>query len=148
MRGPMTVSELTSEEEFRNAFDVLRDFRGHLTEAAYLEQVEEMGKQGYRMFGLRDSGRLVAVAGVRIISNFRWGRHLWVYDLVTGAADRSKGYGGELLGWLEEFALRNGCALVALSSDVSKSETHRFFEERMSYKRLSYVFTKRVAVNE
>lgn len=68
----MTVSELTSEEEIRNAFDVLRDFRGHLTETAYLELVEDMSKQGYRMFGLRDSGRLVSVAGVRIISNFRW----------------------------------------------------------------------------
>lgn len=144
----MTVSELTSEEEIRQAFAILRDFRGHLTEAAYVELVEDMSKQGYRMFGLRDSGRLVSVAGVRIISNFRWGRHLWVYDLVTGAADRSKGYGGEIVGWLEDFASRNGCALVALSSDISKSETHRFFEERMSYKRLSYVFTKRVAETE
>lgn len=144
----MTVSELVSEEEIQQAFEIVRDFRGHLTEAEYLELAEEMGKQGYRMFGLRDSGRLVSVAGVRIISNFRWGRHLWVYDLVTGAADRSKGYGGELLGWLEEFAARHGCALVALSSDISKSETHRFFEERMSYKRLSYVFSKRVVENE
>ncbi len=144
----MTVSELMSEEEIQQAFAILRDFRGHLSEAAYLELVEDMSKQGYRMFGLRDSGRLVSVAGVRIISNFRWGRHLWVYDLVTGAADRSKGYGGELLGWLEEFAARNGCSLVALSSDISKSETHRFFEERMSYKRLSYVFSKRVVENE
>ena len=141
----MTVSELMSEEEIQQAFEILRDFRGNLTEAAYLELVEDMSKQGYRMFGLRDSDRLVSVAGVRIISNFRWGRHLWVYDLVTGAADRSKGYGGELLGWLEEFAARNGCALVALSSDISKSETHRFFEERMSYKRLSYVFTQSVS---
>lgn len=144
----MRVSELTSEEEIRKAFDVLRDFRGHLTEAAYLELVEEMSKQGYQMFGLRDSDRLVSVAGLRIISNFRWGRHLWIYDLVTGAADRSKGYGAELLGWLEDFAARNGCSLVALSSDISKSETHRFFEERMRYQRLSYVFTKRVANNE
>jgi GNAT superfamily N-acetyltransferase len=144
----MTVSELMSEEEIRQAFAILRDFRGHLSEAAYLELVGDMSKQGYRMFGLRDSRRLVSVAGVRIISNFRWGRHLWVYDLVTGAADRSKGYGGELLGWLEEFAARNGCSLVALSSDISKSETHRFFEERMSYKRLSYVFSKRVVENE
>ena len=144
----MTVSELMSEEEIRQAFAILRDFRGHLSEAAYLELVEDMSKQGYRIFGLRDSDRLVSVAGVRIISNFRWGRHLWVYDLVTGAADRSQGYGGELLGWLEEFAARNGCSLVALSSDISKSETHRFFEERMSYKRLSYVFSKRVVENE
>ncbi len=144
----MTVSELKSEEEIRQAFAVLRDFRAHLTEAAYLELVADMRKQGYRMFGLRDSGRLVSVAGVRIITNFRWGRHLWVYDLVTGAADRSEGYGGELLGWLEEFAARNGCALVALSSDMTKTETHRFFEERMSYKRLSYVFTKGVVESE
>ena len=71
-----------------------------------------------------------------------------MYDLVTGAADRSKGYGGELLGWLEGFAARNGCALVALSSDITKSGTHRFFEERMSYQRLSYVFSKRVVENE
>lgn len=141
----MTVSELTSDEEIREAFDVLRDFRGRLSEPEYLGLQAEMSEQGYRIFGLRDSDRLVSVAGVRIISNFRWGRHLWVYDLVTGAADRSKGYGGELLGWLEEFAARNGCSLVALSSDISKSETHRFFEERMGYKRLSYVFTQSVS---
>ena len=144
----MTVAELMSEDEIREAFFILREFRGNLSEAAYVELQGEMREQGYRMFGLSDSDRLVSVAGVRIISNFRWGRHLWVYDLVTGAADRSKGYGGELLGWLEGFAARNGCSLVALSSDISKSETHRFFEDHMGYKRLSHVFTKSVGEAE
>lgn len=144
----MAVAELMSEDEIREAFEVLRDFRAHLSEAAYLELQGEMKEQGYRLFGCSDSGRLVSVAGVRIISNFRWGRHLWVYDLVTSAANRSRGYGGELLGWLEGFAARNGCSLVALSSDISKSEMHRFFEERVGYKRLSHVFTKSLAENE
>ena len=138
------ISELTTEDELREAFGVMRDFRARLDIEAYLTLIGEMRGQGYRLFGLKESGTLVTVAGVRVITNLRWGRHMWIYDLVTARDVRSRGYGAQLLGWVEEFAASKGCAVVALSSDVVRRDTHRFFEERMNYERLSYVFIKRV----
>lgn len=47
---------------------------------------------GYRMFAVRESGEVVAVAGIQELSNLYYERHSYVYDLVVTAGARSKGY--------------------------------------------------------
>lgn len=78
----IAIRELSTEDEWRQAFPVLRQLRPHLDEATYLASVREMREQGYTLFGLFCGKELAAVTGVIRLTNLYYGRHVWVYDLV------------------------------------------------------------------
>ncbi len=141
----MKIQELRSWDEWRESFAVMQELRPHLNELQYLDLLESMGKEGYRLFALRDAGRIVSLAGVGILTNLSYGRHVWVYDLVTRGDACSRGYGRRLLEFVEEFSRREGCGTVALLSNLQRTDAHRFYERRMGYEKPSYVFRKRLA---
>jgi GNAT superfamily N-acetyltransferase len=137
-----TIRELESEPEWRAAHPVMRQLRTHLDEDAFVEGVREMAESGYRLFALEVDGEIVALAGAGILTNLYYGRHAWVYELVVDGDHRSRGYGAELLAFVEQWAEERGCELVALSSGLQRTDAHRFYEERMEMERASYVFKK------
>lgn len=58
------IRSLTVEQEWLEAFPLIRQLRPHLTEASYLELVHEATKnEGYRMFALEVEDTLCAVIG-------------------------------------------------------------------------------------
>lgn len=136
------IVELTTDAEFRQAWPVMRELRTHLDEGTFIEVVQRMRLDGYRLFALRDVGEIVALAGIAVTTNLYDLRHVWVYDLVTRADRRSEGHGKALLEWVEEFARSEGCARVSLSSGVRRIDAHRFYERKMGYERVSHVFHK------
>ena len=48
-------------------------------------------------------------------------------DLVTDAADRSKGYGDAMLDWLTDYAKMQTCEYLNLDSGVQRFGAHRFY---------------------
>jgi GNAT superfamily N-acetyltransferase len=140
----MEVVELHTEEEFREVFPLMLQLRSYLTEERFLRITEEMVWDGYRLFALRVNGETLALAGVAVRLNLGYGRHLWIYELVTREDRRSQGVGKQLLEWLEALARQEGCERIALSSNVRREDAHRFYEEKAGYERRSYLFTKRL----
>lgn len=138
----MQIQELTTEDEWRAAFPVMRELRTELTLPEFLQAREIMAREGYRLFAGRGKSGLVALAGIAILTNLYYGRHVWVYDLVTAAAARSQGHGRHLLGFVEEWARRENCRCVALSSGLQRRDAHRFYEQHLEYDRTSFVFRK------
>nr|WP_205187989.1 GNAT family N-acetyltransferase [Metabacillus iocasae] len=122
----------------------MHQLRPHLTEESFLKTVKEMKEGGYQLFALCEEDEMVALAGVIIITNLYYGRHVYVYDLVTSNEHRSKGYGEQLLSYIEEWGQKNECEHVALSSANYRTDAHRFYEEKMNYTRPSYVFLKKI----
>ena len=120
----------------------MSELRDHLSEDQYFELLDEMIPRGYRMYALREDGRLVAVAGVALLTNLYYGRYMWVYDLITRSDSRSHGYGRALLQHLEDIARAANCDIVALSSGLQRTDAHRFYQQHMGYERASYVFKK------
>lgn len=138
----LEVQELKSHEEFQEAFQVMGELYQHLDWETYLGLLQSMIQGGYRLFALRDAGIIVSLAGVAIFTNFYYGRHVWIYDLVTTSKVRSKGYGRFLMEFIEEFARQENCGFIALLSAVERNDAHRFYQERMNYDKPSYVFRK------
>lgn len=136
------IVELTTEDKWQEAYPVMAQLRTDLDEGTYLELVGRMVDDGYRLFSLRDGGDTAGLAGVAILTNLYYGRHVWVYDLVTDADHRSRGIGSELLSFVERWATDRGCRIVALSSGLQREDAHRFYEEHADMDRVSYVFTK------
>lgn len=142
----MKVVELRGRDDFVRAWPVMRELRGHLTEDRWLELLDVMVPDGYRLFALEDGGGVIrALAGIRVSTNLYYGRHVWVDELVTAPETRSLGHGRTLLAHVQDLAVAEGCEVVGLSSGMRRVDAHRFYEDRMGYVRASYVFTRQVA---
>ena len=133
-----------SETELAESFKVMRELRPHLTQEVYVARVKEMRARGYRLLALKVEGDIAVLAGVTFDLNLYWGRHLFVYDLVTAEKYRSKRYGKRMLGYIHNLALSEDCEAVALSSSFPREGAHLFYE-REGYERTGYVFLKRLA---
>ncbi|MGH2756351.1 MAG: GNAT family N-acetyltransferase [Actinomycetota bacterium] len=120
----------------------MNELRTDLTLQHYVDLLEHMRAGGYRLFALDDDGELQALAGIAIRTNFYYRKYLFVYDLITTGSGRSKGHGRELLLYLEDLGRSEGCNTLALTSGLQRADAHRFYEDKMGYRRVSYAFTK------
>ncbi|RKJ40655.1 N-acetyltransferase, partial [Butyricicoccus sp. 1XD8-22] len=99
-----SIKELQSRKEITSAFPVMKQLRTHLDESSYLKLViEARDKEGYKMFALFDKENMVAVIGFQPMTTLYYGRFIWVCDLVTDTHHRSKGYGEQLLSFVQQW---------------------------------------------
>ena len=126
--------DLESEDpRWARALPVLRELRPHLTDELFTQVMREAGPQGLRFTAVFAGETCVAIAGWRIVANTSAIRKLYVDDLSTAAADRSRGYGRMLMDELRERAIASGCRSLELDSGVQRFDAHRFYlRERMS----------------
>jgi GNAT superfamily N-acetyltransferase len=142
----MTIKELKNEREWKEAFPVMKQLRTHLDETDFLALVEEATqKEGYKLVALYYYDQVVAVTGFMPMVTLYNGRSIWVCDLVTDSAERSNGYGEALLTYVHDWSKENGYDLVSLSSNLQRVDAHRFYEKKMDYDKVSYVFKKDLA---
>jgi GNAT superfamily N-acetyltransferase len=105
----------------------MHQLRTELREADFVGRVRRQEAGGYQLAFLEDEGQVRAAAGFRLMDNLVRGRILYVDDLVTDAAVRSKGYGRQLLEWLVDRAKHERCAALELDSGVQRHDAHRFY---------------------
>ncbi|TDL80910.1 GNAT family N-acetyltransferase [Peribacillus frigoritolerans] len=140
----IAIREIAGEENFKKAYPVMSQLRTQLSEEEYLKLLEPMRKQGYRLIGLYEDEQVKALAGIIELTNFYNDKHIYVYDLVTDEAARSRGFGEKLLHYVEQLAEASGCGMITLSSGNQRIDAHRFYEEKMGFDRVSHVFNKKL----
>lgn len=143
----MNIRVATTDTEIAACYPVVRELRPHIAEGQFVSRVRRQEKAGYRLAYVQAVNGVVAVAGFRLGENLAWGRFLYVDDLVTLAAHRSKGYGAQLLSWLKEQAAKDGCEQMHLDSGVQRKEAHRFYE-REGMAMASFHFVEKLAPNK
>ncbi|MGI1677335.1 MAG: GNAT family N-acetyltransferase [Cellvibrionaceae bacterium] len=116
-----------TDDEINDCFGVMSELRPHLKKSEFLRTVREMESEGFQLAFIRSSSKAVAVAGYRIYTNLFMGKHLYVDDLVTSEAARSKGYGEKLLEWLKMTAIEGDCNYIHLDSGTHRGEAHKFY---------------------
>jgi GNAT superfamily N-acetyltransferase len=118
-----------SDAEILRCYPVMAQLRPHVTAEEFVGRVRAQQAQGYRLAYLlaEDSGEAVAVAGFRVMEMLATGRTLYVDDLVTDEARRSRGYGKAMLDWLQAHARDAGCATFSLDSGTQRREAHAFY---------------------
>jgi GNAT superfamily N-acetyltransferase len=109
----------------------MRALRTHYTdEDAFVRRVDEVQRpEGYRLVGVFEGERCVAVAGFRVTHHLAWGDTLYVDDLSTLPEARGRGYGRALLEWCKQEGLREGCTQFHLDSGVGpeREDAHRLY---------------------
>jgi len=116
-----------TDAQIAACYDVMAELRPHVTREQFLPLVRSMQSDGFRLACILDRDRVVAVAGYRLGTSLFCGRHLYVDDLVTAGAERSRGYGRELLEWLRALAAENDCDVLHLDSGVQRKRAHAFY---------------------
>lgn len=139
----LSVKELQTEKEILGAFPIMKQLRSHLDKNTYLNLVmEAKAKDNYRIYALKDKENMVAVTGFKPMITLYYGRFVWVCDLVVDSNLRSKGYGEKLLTYVHNWAKEHGYNSIALSSGLQRLDAHRFYEDKMDYDKVSYVFKR------
>jgi GNAT superfamily N-acetyltransferase len=123
----LAIRSITTPDELRAAWPVVRQLRPHLDEDHFVEQALRQLADGYRATVLYDAGVPRAFAGWRVQEFLVHGRHAYVDDLVTDEATRSRGHGKALLDWLKGEAKRLGCARLQLDSGTHRKDAHAFY---------------------
>ena len=95
--------------------------------ADYAGRLRAIFANGGRMSVAAEAADVRGVALWRVIENTYEGRRLYVDDLVTDQAHRSRGIGRRLLRHLEQRARELGCDMLALESGTQRTGAHRFY---------------------
>src|SRR5699024_10249952 len=142
MSTPIIKGLQTAEEE-QQGYPVMKQLRTHLDEEACMDLVlEAQVKDRYKIFALFEEEKIVADTGCKPMITLYYGRFVWGWDLVTDIGSRSIGYGKVLLEFVLECTEVNGYDSIALSSGLEITDAHRFYEDKMDYDKVSYVFKK------
>ncbi len=108
------------------------ELRPALRQEEFVAAMRRQESEGYRLAMLEDEGAVTTVAGYRVQHMLATGKTMYVDDLVTAGATRSRGHGSVMLRWLMELARAEGCASFSLDSGTQRQEAHAFyFRERM-----------------
>jgi GNAT superfamily N-acetyltransferase len=119
---------VNTDEAILATRDVMRQLRPNVPPDEYLSAVKRMMQtDSYRMVALTENGSVRAVAGYRFMEMLYCGKVLYVDDLNTDDAHRSRGFGKALLDWLKLEAKAQGCGQLHLDSGVQRERTHRFY---------------------
>ncbi len=129
--------------ELETAYEVVKELRTELSYDEFEDLVYDMRHQEYKMYGLFNGDELITYAGVNVQVNLYWKRHLFVYDLVTKASHRGRGYGKEMLTYLHDIARMFQCEHIALTSGFQRTDTHHFYEKE-GFMKTGYVLLKTV----
>lgn len=128
----MLIALAESDTDIVRCFAVMQQLRPHLEAGEFLARVRRMQTEGFHLAFLEEAGAVAAVAGYRYHEKLFSGKNLYVDDLVTDTAWRSRGHGRALLAWLCAEARRQGCRQLELDSGVQRFDAHRFYlRERM-----------------
>ncbi|MET0052242.1 MAG: GNAT family N-acetyltransferase [Candidatus Thiodiazotropha sp.] len=123
----MPVKIADNETDLHACFRIMQHLRPELDQQGFAQTVRRLNHHGYRLALLETAQGAVAVAGFRISESLAWKRYLYVDDLVTLPEARSRGYGAQLLEWLEQYAAETGCEQIHLDCGIQREEAHRFY---------------------
>jgi GNAT superfamily N-acetyltransferase len=126
--APMsTVQIATIPSEIDRCFAVMRQLRPMLVADEFVGRIQTQQAEGYQLAFLESDGEVVSVAGFRMQTLLWSGKTLYVDDLVTDEAARSKGHGESMITWLIALAKEAGCTTFMLDSGTHRHEAHAFY---------------------
>ncbi|MGI0129083.1 MAG: GNAT family N-acetyltransferase [Thermoplasmata archaeon] len=142
-RSMVEVEELGAHET-EQAYDAMQPLRPRVgTPAEFAERVNRhLRPEGYRLAVVREGGRVVSVAGFRVGHDLVAGKYLYLDDLSTHPAHRSRGHAGRLVDWLLEEARRLGCDTFELDSSTraERDDAYRLYlNKRLAIRAMHFV---------
>lgn len=110
------------------SFAVMQQLRPHLTDAVrFAEQIQRQRQNGYRLLAAREHGKVIGLAGYRLMENTLYGRFIYVDDLVVDAALQRRRLGEQLLDRVREETRARGYRYLVLDTGMHMALAQRFY---------------------
>lgn len=93
----------------------------------YAAKMQRVFAQGGRMVLAAEGERVLGIAVWRCFENTHQGVQVYVDDLITDDAERSRGVGRALIEWLTARAQMLSAAALCLDSGTQRKDAHRFY---------------------
>ena len=142
MEPKVEFLELTSDKDWENAFDIVKELTPQLNKADFLRLRHHELQTNHKMFGLKRSGNLVSVAAVWVLVNGLLEKLMWICGYVTISSMRSKGYGGILLLELEAYARRKQFHEIRVHTN--RDRAFNFWKNKAKFEPFSHVLRKKL----
>ena len=123
----MEIKIATTEEDILKCWEAMYALRPHLIKEEFVQTIQEMMKDGYKLVYIEENGKAAAAIGFRYMQYLFNGKHFYIDDLSTLPESRSKGYGGILLDYVINLAKEKGYKCVTLDSGYARHNAHRLY---------------------
>ena len=103
-------AELLSDADWILGWAALTTLRPNLTQEDFLARKTQLQIDGYHLVGLFRDNIIVCVGSYTVSPHPVFEREMIIHDMSTLAGENSKGYGSELLSFLDDLAIQLNCA--------------------------------------
>jgi len=103
--------------------------------------IEMFSYPNYYCFGAFSHANLIAITSGWITTRFYSGKQLEIDNVIVNKDMQSKGIGKELLSYIENWAIENGCLTIELNTYVTNNRSHKFYFNQ-GFKLLGFHFQK------
>jgi GNAT superfamily N-acetyltransferase len=137
------IREIPSDK-IDSVLSLLRELRPHVT-LNDLHSVYQKASQAdqYGFYGFFEGESCIGLMGLRFLTDFVHGFHLYIDDLVVTQTKRSSGVGAALLQFAEDLAKKKNCSGLRLCTGTENAEGKRFYE-REKWNLRAVVYKKKI----
>jgi len=136
--------DLKQESQLDAIFPIIKQLRPHLNIANFKELIVQMSSENYEVWAcLNAEKEILAIAGIRVYTDFVRGPHLYIDDLICDQRHRSSGVGAFLLHEIEKVAMAKGIPNLRLSCVIENLGALKFYE-RLGWQRRAYALVKKI----
>ncbi len=132
----MEFAELETDEEYDEAYPILVELVPRLRRSDFLHSLTANPSQ--KLFGLRDSGRLVSVAAAWVLETGLAEKLLWIYAFVTTEPMRGRGCGRALAKGLQAAAKKEGFDEIRVH--VHRDRAIEFWRNKTEFEYFSNIY--------
>lgn len=124
-----TVQTALTETDIEKCRRAVQALRPKLTDELYEEAVRRTLADNRTMVFIEEGGEAAAIAVFETGYNLFRGKYIYIDDLSTLPGHRGRGYAGQLIDWILDYARREGFDEVHLDSGVSdaRADAHRLY---------------------
>jgi GNAT superfamily N-acetyltransferase len=132
----LIISELTTKEQMLTTYKLVNELYKNITFGDFAIKITEMiDFHNYKMVAGYHQKELVVVSGYWLALMFYCGKYLQLSNFITSQNQRSKGFGKQILQYLQEKAIALHCNKIVLDSYIENKKSHSLYYKQGFYVR-------------
>lgn len=135
--------KLIPPKEIDIIIPLLRVLNPNIPRDTLQSRLSEMVAQNYECVGVWESGKLIAISGLWIMTKYYVGKHIEPDNVIVLPKYRNEGVGEQLMQWIYEYGRKQGCVASELNCYLGNESAHRFWQSQ-GYESIAMHFQKKL----
>ncbi|MDA7705198.1 hypothetical protein N8772_01810 [Rickettsiales bacterium] len=123
----MQIKELSSNIDIKDSFKIMTQIYQELKEEDYISNITKAIDSGYKMSAVYKDTEIIAVIGINVVDDMRYGRSIRIEDFMICRSNRGIGAGKMLLKWVDWQLLKYKAETILSNLGSERKESHKIF---------------------